>query len=69
MEDKHTKFKESIRGIYRLIIVLWCFIGVLTIMGIYLIADPTLSAFKIQTPNETVVAIPVEDDYDKIENG
>lgn len=69
MKEKYTKFKESVRGIYRLIIVLWCFIGVLTIMGIYLIVDPTLSAFKTQTPEETIVTIPAEDDHDKIENG
>lgn len=69
MEERCTKFRENVRGIYRLMLVLCSFIGVITIMGIYIMTDPTLSAFKNQTPEETVVAIPNEDDYDKIENG
>lgn len=69
MENKSTKFRGSVRGTYRLKFILWCFIGFITFMGIYLTADPTLSAFKGQAPAETIVSITDEDDYDKIENG
>ncbi len=69
MEDKYSKFGESVRGIYRLMVILWCFMGIITILGVYLIADPTLSIFKNQAPAEEVVLITDEDDFDKIENG
>ena len=69
MEDKYSKYKKSVHGIYRLIIILWCFIGIITVMGVYIMVDPMLSAFRSQAPQETLVAIPEEDDYDKIEDG
>lgn len=70
MEDKHDKFKESVGKIHRLLIVLWCFVGVIVIAGIYLMADPTLSAFKSSPVETEMVAVPVaEDDFDKVENG
>ncbi|WP_027076705.1 hypothetical protein [Maribacter antarcticus] len=69
MKDKFSKFIKSIGSINKLSIIIWGSLGVITIIGIYLLLDPTLSAFKNQIPNETVVAIPKEDDYNKIENG
>ncbi|MFT5736596.1 MAG: alpha-amylase/alpha-mannosidase (GH57 family) [Maribacter sp.] len=69
MEDKSSKFKKSIGSINKLTILIWSSIGVITIIGIYLLLDPTLSTFKNQKPDETVVTLPKEDDYDKIENG
>ncbi|MFD0799180.1 monoheme cytochrome C [Maribacter chungangensis] len=69
MEDKTAKFRKSVRGIYRLMLILWCFIGIITIIGVYLIADPSLSAFINQEPEKTTIAISGEDDYDRIENG
>lgn len=69
MDEKYKNFKKSLSGIYGLIIALCCFMGVIIIMGIYLIADPTLSTLKRKVPEETVVAIPAEDDYDKIVDG
>jgi len=70
MENKRNRFRESVGQVHRLLIVLWCFVGVIVIAGIYLMADPTLSAFK-SSPTETeTVSVPVtEDDFDKVENG
>ena len=70
MEGKHDKFRKSVQEIRRLLVVLWCFVGVILIIGLYLMADPTLSAFKSSAPEQKVVAVPVEEeDFDKIENG
>lgn len=68
MDENYTKFKKSLVSIYRLILLLWCFIGLITVMCIYLISDPTLSVFKTKGPDETLTTIP-EEAYDKIENG
>ncbi len=69
MEDKNTKFKKSVHGIYKLMLILLCFIGVIAIIGIYIMINPKGSVFSNQEPEETIVAVPQEDDYDKIENG
>lgn len=70
MEDNHDKFKESVREVRRLLVVLWCFVGVIVVAAIYLMADPTLSAFKSLPVETEMVTMPVtEDDLDKVENG
>ena len=67
--DDTNNFRKSVLKIYRLMLLLFVFIAFISILGIYLMVDPTLSAFKDETPQETLVAIPEEDDYDKVENG
>ena len=69
MEDKNTKFRKGSSSPYKLMLILLCFIGVIVIMGIYVMVNPTTSMFSDQEPEETIVAVPQEDDYDKIENG
>lgn len=69
MEDKNTKFRKSVHGMYKLMLILLCFIGAIAIIGIYIMIDPKGSVFSNQEPEETIVAVPQEDDYDKIENG
>lgn len=69
MEDKNSKFRKGVHGVYRLMIILLCFIGVIAIIGIYVMINPKASVFSNQEPEETIVAVPQEDDYDKIENG
>lgn len=66
--DDNTDFRKSVLKLYRLMMLLFVFIAFISILGVYLMADPTLSAFKDQTPQETIAAIP-EDDYDNVENG
>ncbi len=69
MEEKDN-FREQVRSIYRLLTTLFV-LFVLTAAGvIYLLSDPTLSAFRgSETTEEYVEVIPEEDDWDKIENG
>lgn len=69
MEDKNTKFRKSVQGMYKLMLILWGFLGVITIIGVYVIVDPKLSMFSTNESEETTVAIPDEDDFDKIEKG
>ena len=69
MEEKDN-FREQVRSIYRLLTTLLV-LFVLTAAGVlYLLSDPTLSAFRgPETTEEYVDVIPEEDDWDKIENG
>ncbi len=69
MEGKDN-FREQVRSIYRLLSTLLV-LFVLTAAGVlYLLSDPTLSAFRgSETTEEYVAVIPEEDDWDKIENG
>ncbi len=67
--DDHSKFRKNVLSIYRLMLLLFVFVGITAILGVYLMVDPTLSAFKNQEPQETLVTILEEDNYDKIENG
>lgn len=66
--DKHYKFRQQAKAIYRLLAVIFSIVGLFTIASIYLIADPTLSAFKKTVP-DTAYIIAEEEDEDKIENG
>ncbi|MFS4417458.1 monoheme cytochrome C [Maribacter sp. 2307ULW6-5] len=65
--QKEEQFKKSMREVRRLIIILWSLAGLVVLLGIYLMADPTLSL--LNGAPETAVAPLPEDDYDKIENG
>jgi len=69
MEDKNKKTKKPI-GIKKSVLpVLWLVLGIIAIMAIYRLARPALSVFKTEAPEESVIAIQDEDDFDKIENG
>lgn len=70
METPENNFEKSARAISRMmgvIFIMFLFVGGFLV---YLMIDPTLSAFKSQ-PEEVLVAVapPAEDDFDKIENG
>ncbi len=68
MENKE-KFKEQVRSIYRLLTTLMVLFVITALGVIYLISDPTLSFFKAEEAPQEYVAVPAEDDFDKIENG
>ncbi|MDC8005829.1 monoheme cytochrome C [Aureisphaera galaxeae] len=65
--DKHEEFKKSVTIIYKGFVVFFAFFGIIICFLIYLVVDPTFSAFKSdETPAYTVA----EDlDEDRIENG
>ncbi len=66
--DKEKQFRQQVKKIYRFLIIVFAMVGIMTVAGIYLISDPTLSAFKkVETASE--YAITPEEDEDKIENG
>ena len=70
METPENSFEQSARAISRmmgLIFVMFLFVGGFLV---YLMIDPTMSAFQSE-PEETLIAVapPEEDDFDKIENG
>ena len=66
MED-HKKFKQQVRAIYRLMVVLFGLFAVAAISVLYLLSNPSL--FEKSKPEAEYVAVVEEDDYDKIENG
>ena len=67
--EEHQKFKEHIRSIYRLLSLLLVLFAITALGVLYLLSDPTFSIFNSDDPVTTYVAVPEEDDYDKIENG
>lgn len=66
--EEHQQFKDQVRSIYKLFTIVFMFVGVLAVMMIYLISDPSFSAFKKSVPVE-YVSVQEEVDDDKIENG
>lgn len=68
-EQNNGELKPSFKYRNRKIIL----VSALAIIGgiafIYFKVDPNLSAFKSHEPDTKIVDTPVEDDFDKIENG
>ncbi len=67
--EEHDKFKSQVKSIYRLLSTLMVLFAVTALTIIYLVSDPTLSFFTGPAPVEEYVAVPSEEDFDKIENG
>ena len=67
--QNHNKLKPDFQELYRKIILACAVIGIGAIILVYLIVDPSFSAFKTDAPQTELVTIPEEDDYDKVENG
>jgi hypothetical protein len=69
MEEQENTFEQSARAISRMMGIIF---GMFVIVGgflVYLMIDPTLSAFTPEPEALVVVTAPEEDDFDKIENG
>ncbi len=68
--DGQEQFRKQVRTIYRLLVVVFTMVGLITVVGIYMITDPTLSAFKkVETDLEYTIVQKEDEDEDKIENG
>ncbi|WP_423999630.1 monoheme cytochrome C [Maribacter sp. IgM3_T14_3] len=69
IEQNNGELKPSFKHRNRKIIL----VSALAIIGgialIYFMVNPSLSAFRGDEPDTEIVDIPVEDDFDKIENG
>lgn len=66
--NQQDTFKNSVKKVYRLLLVLFVMILVMASSVIYLMVDPDLSMLRSTGATSEYVAV-VEDDYDKIENG
>ena len=74
--ENEEKTREAAKQVRRLMTKIFIVFGIIAGMLIYLMVDPTLSAFKSSAPVEDYVAVPAteasassEEDFDKIENG
>ncbi|SIR16092.1 monoheme cytochrome C [Maribacter ulvicola] len=68
-KQNHDKLKRDFQELYRKTILASAVIAIGGIALVYFIVDPSLSAFKTNKPITEIVDVPVEEDYDKIENG
>ncbi len=75
MEDR-TNIRKVAKRLYRLMLSIFIVFGIIATILIYLMVDPTLSAFKSEKPNEDYVTLPEKNvsdpsdsDFDKVENG
>ena len=68
-KQNHDKLKNDFKELYRKTIFASIVIAIGGIGLLYFIVDPNLSIFKNNEPETEIVEIPVEDDFDKIENG
>ena len=74
--EKEDKIRETVKQLRRLMLKIFIVFGIIASMLIYLMVDPTLSAFKSSATATDYVAVPAaepselsEEEYDKIENG
>lgn len=67
-KEQEQKFKDQVKSIQKLFTILLLFAGVVVIFMIYMISDPSFSAFKKQEVVE-YVNVQEEVDEDRIENG
>lgn len=74
--DSTEKVRDAVKRIQRLMVTIFVVFGMITAILIYLMADPTLSAFKSDNQVEDYVVVPEaneidpsDPDFDKIENG
>jgi len=67
--EEHQGFQEQVKSIYRVLLAMLMFFGIIVISIVYLVSDPTLSAFKKDDAIVDYVSTEKEDDFDKIVNG
>jgi len=67
--QEHSKFKQQVKAIYRLMAGLFGLFIVAAIGILFLLSNPDWTRKKAPETEQEYVAIPEEDDFDKIENG
>ncbi|APU11715.1 monoheme cytochrome C [Cellulophaga lytica] len=69
--SEENKFKNQVKQIYRMLVVIWCVVLLGVVFAIYALVDPNFSAFNTDEELQAVVVENTieEDDWDKIENG
>jgi hypothetical protein len=67
--QEHSKFKQQVKAIYRLMVGLFSLFIVAAIGILLLLFNPEWTSKKEVKIEQEYVAIPESDDFDKIENG
>ena len=67
--QEHSKFKQQVKAIYRLMVGLFSLFIVASIGILLLLFNPEWTSKKEVKIEQEYVAIPESDDFDKIENG
>ncbi|MBU2946717.1 monoheme cytochrome C [Zobellia uliginosa] len=66
----HEKLRKDFGGVYKVVIIAFASIAVLSIGVIYLMTNPEFSFYENTDSDSETVAVPTEeDDFDKVENG
>ena len=66
---KHNQFTDSVKLLYRKLVVLISILMIFVCMLFYVMIDPNFSAFKQNNAETDYVANNEDEDWDKIENG
>ena len=69
MENPTNKFEQSARAISRMMGIIFAMFMVVGAFLVYVMIDPTLSAFRPAPEVAVVAPVETEDDFDKIEKG
>lgn len=70
MEDgDHKKFRKGVELIYRRLVLGLSVIGIFLFLLIYMVIDPSFSAFRESEIQSEYVAVNPDEEWDKIENG
>lgn len=67
--QEHSKFKQQVKAIYRLMAGLFGLFIVVAVGILLLLSNPDWTRKKAPEAEQEYVAIPEEDEFDKIENG
>ena len=60
--EQHEAFREFAKTLYKGLLVLFVFVGIISALLVYLTADPDLSAFKEKESTDYVVVEEVDED-------
>ena len=64
---KETTFRQQVKKIHQLLMILFVLFVIAGGGLVYYVNNP--DAFDFSSKSETIVAVPIEDDYNRIENG
>lgn len=67
--QEHSKFKQQVKAIYRLMAGLFGLFIVVSVGILLLLSNPDWTRKKAPEMEQEYVTVPAEDDFDKIENG
>lgn len=69
MQDNHQDFRESVKKIYRAMLLVMVVFGIVTSFLVYAMIDPTFSIFHQNNEVVDYTVVNEDENWDKIENG